>query len=66
MIVLWASGMRVRATATRLETLVGMLQQQLGRKALDKTGLDGGLRLASTKGPVPVLVIESVEKPTEN
>ena len=117
------SGMTVRATATPLATVIGMLQQQLGRTVLDRTGLDGlydfeltfspeglgspfgrgflplppqppggiagsasaapttasdpvpslftaiqelGLKLESTKGPVEVLVIESVEKPTEN
>jgi uncharacterized protein (TIGR03435 family) len=115
-----ANSMTVKATATRLATVVGMLQQQLGRKVVDKTGLDGlydleitfspeglespfgrgfplppgpagpaggappqptasdpvpslftaiqelGLKLESAKGPVEVLVIESVEKPTEN
>ena len=114
-------GMTMRGAATRLATVIGMLQQQLGRKVVDKTGLDGlydfeltfsleglespfgrgfplpppgaagppgatssqatasdpvpslftaiqelGLKLESTKGPVDVLVIESVEKPTEN
>ena len=115
------STMTVRATGTRLQVVVGMLQMQLGRKVVDKTGLDGlydfemsfspegldspfgrgfpllppgaagpaggvssqptasdpvpslftaiqelGLKLESTKGPVEVLVIDSVEKPTEN
>ena len=35
------SGITVRATATRLAVVVGMLQQQLGRRVVDKTGLDG-------------------------
>jgi len=115
------SGMTMRATATRVATMVGLLQQQLGRTVVDKTGLDGlfdfeltfsaeglgspfgrgfpqpqslppvgagagsasapapdavpslftaiqelGLKLESAKGPVGVLVVDSVEKPTEN
>jgi len=116
-------GMTLRATATRVATMVGLLQQQLGRTIVDKTGLDGlfdfeltfsaeglgspfgrgfplpqqlppvggptgpasapatspdpapslfaalqelGLKLESAKGPVEVLVVDSVEKPTEN
>jgi uncharacterized protein (TIGR03435 family) len=114
--------MTLRATATQLAIVVGMLQQQLGRRVVDKTGLDGlydfemtfsregldssfgrtllglppatgapargaasseptasdplpslftaiqelGLKLESTKGPVSVLVIDAVERPTEN
>jgi uncharacterized protein (TIGR03435 family) len=115
------TSMTLRATGTQLQVVIGMLQMQLGRKVLDKTGLDGlydfqltfspegldspfgrglplpppgaagpaggappqptaaepvpslftaiqeiGLKLESTKGPVEVLVIDSVEKPTEN
>jgi uncharacterized protein (TIGR03435 family) len=112
------TSMTVRATATPLAIVVGMLQQQLGRTVVDKTGLEGlydfeltfspegldspfgrgfpappppvggpagpvpaasdpvpslftavqelGLKLDSTKGPVEVLVIDSVDKPTEN
>jgi uncharacterized protein (TIGR03435 family) len=115
------SGMTVRATATRMAMVIGMLQQQLGRTIVDKTGLEGlydfeltfspeglespfgrgfplpppaagipatsatapatasdpvpslftavqelGLKLESTKGPVEVLVIDSVDKPSEN
>jgi len=112
--------MTVRATATPLAVVIGMLQQQLGRRVVDKSGLAGlydfemtfspegldspfgrgfplpppgaagpagatsqatasdpvpslftaiqelGLKLESTKGPVPVLVIDAVERPTEN
>ena len=117
-----ASGMTLRATATPFSTIVGLLQRQLGRPIVDKTGLEGlydfeltfspeglgspfgrgmpvpppplgggpagspaapvtaadpapslltaiqelGLKLESTRGPVEVLVIDSVEKPTEN
>ena len=116
------SGMTLRATATPFATIVGLLQRQLGRPIVDKTGLEGlydfeltfsaeglgspfgrgmpvppsplgggpagspaapvtaadpapslltaiqelGLKLESAKGPVEVLVIDSVEKPTEN
>ena len=115
------TSMTLRATGTQLQVVIGMLQMQLGRKVLDKTGLDGlydfeltfspeglespfgrglplpppgagapagsasaaptasdplpslftaiqelGLKLESAKGPVEVLVIDSVEKPTEN
>ena len=120
-IMMGTSGMTVRATATPLAVVVRMLQQQLGRTIVDKTGLEGlfdfeltfspeglespfgrgfplppppvgaptgsasaaptapdpvpslftaiqelGLKLESAKGPVEVLVIDSVEKPTEN
>jgi uncharacterized protein (TIGR03435 family) len=113
--------MTVRAMASPLTAIVRMLQLQLGRTIVDKTGLDGlydlemtfspeglespfgrgfplpppgaagpaggassqptasdpvpslftavqelGLKLESTKGPVEVLVIDSVAKPTEN
>jgi uncharacterized protein (TIGR03435 family) len=34
-------GMTLRATATPLPNLVGMLRQQLGRTIVDKTGLEG-------------------------
>jgi uncharacterized protein (TIGR03435 family) len=123
MMMMGPNGMTLRATATRLATMVGLLQQQLGRRVVDKTGLEGlfdfemtfsqeglsspfgrgfplpqqlppvgdpagsafaspaapdsvpslftaiqelGLKLESGKGPVEVLVIDSVEKPTEN
>ncbi len=123
MMTMGTNGMTLRATATRLATLVGLLQQQLGRTIVDKTGLEGlfdfemtfspeglgspfdrglplprqippvggptgaasdpatapdpvaslftaiqelGLKLEPAKGPVEVLVVDSVEKPTEN
>jgi uncharacterized protein (TIGR03435 family) len=108
----------VRSSAVGISTLIGFLQQQLGRPVVDKTGLTGlfdytlqfsreglpgsalaagpppaaglpgatgvapdapdpvpslftavqelGLRLESARGPVNVLVIESVQKPTPN
>ncbi len=103
---------QVSAKGMSMEALANQLSQQLGRRVVDKTGLDGtydielqftpepgqgggpfggpppgaaipaadssgptiftavqeqlGLRLESAKGPVPVLVIESLTKPTEN
>lgn len=113
------TGLTLRASAAPVATLVNMLQQQVGREVIDKTGLTGlfdftlefsreglpgpgiqgfgpapvpagpgpagtpptsadpvpslftaiqdlGLRLESAKGPVDVLVMESVQKPTEN
>jgi uncharacterized protein (TIGR03435 family) len=120
MMMMSSSSMTVRAGAAPFPTLVRMLQQQLGRMVVDKTGLEGlfdfeltfspeglqspfggrglplppgggpplgnaaapsaadpvpslftalqelGLKLDSAKGPVSVLVIDSVEKPTED
>jgi uncharacterized protein (TIGR03435 family) len=114
------NGMTLRATATPFANLVRVLQGQLGRTIVDKTGLEGlfdfeltysaeglgspfgrglplppqlppvggagasapaaadaapslfsaiqelGLKLESARGPIEVLVIDSVEKPTEN
>ena len=121
MMMMGPSGMTLRATAMPVATFVGLMQNQLGRTVVDKTGLEGlfdfeltfspeglgspfgrglptplppagaaggaastapaapdsapslltaiqelGLKLESAKGPVEVLVIDSVEKPTEN
>jgi uncharacterized protein (TIGR03435 family) len=120
MMMMSNNGMTLRASAAPFANLVRMLQQQLGRAVVDKTGLTGlfdfeltfnpdglqspfgrgvplppppppdgtpasapvtaadpvasiftsvqqlGLKLESTKAPVEVLVIDSVEKPTEN
>ena len=120
MIMMSNNGMTLRASATPFANLVRMLQQQLGRAIVDKTGLTGlydfeltftpdglqspfgrgvplppppppdggpvsapatpadpvpsiftsvqqlGLKLESTKAPIEVLVIDSVQKPTEN
>jgi uncharacterized protein (TIGR03435 family) len=121
MMMMGTGGMTMRATATPLPAIVRLLQQQLGRMIVDKTGLEGlfdfeltfspeglgspfggglppplppaggangpapavpsaadpmpslftaiqelGLKLESAKGPVEVLVIDSVEKPTAN
>ena len=121
MMMMGPNGMTVRATATAFAVVVRMLENQLGRTIVDKTGLAGlfdfeltfsadglqspfgrgfpaplppvggptgsgfaspsapdpgpslftaiqelGLKLESGKGPVEVLVIDSVEKPTEN
>jgi uncharacterized protein (TIGR03435 family) len=123
MMMMGPGGMTVRATATPFRAIVGLLQQQLGRTIVDKTGLEGlydfeltfsqeglqspfgrgfplpqqlppvgapggsasaaptapdsvaslftaiqelGLKLEPAKGPVEVLVVDSVEKPTEN
>ena len=120
MIMMSNNGMTLRASAAPFANLVRMLQQQLGRAIVDKTGLTGlfdfeltfnteglqspfgrgsplppppppdggpasapaaaadpvpslftsvqqlGLKLESTKAPIEVLVIDSVQKPTEN
>jgi len=121
MMMMGPNGMTMRATATRFDAVVRLLQNQLGRTIVDKTGLEGlfdfeltfsseglgspfgrglplppplpggpagptpaattsadsapslltaiqelGLKLESARGPVEVLVIDSVEKPTDN
>jgi len=119
MMMMGPAGMTMRAGATRFDAIVRLLQNQLGRTIVDKTGLEGlydfeltfspeglgspfgrglpmpppppgaaspsapvtaadpvpslftaiqelGLKLESGKGPVEVLVIDSVEKPTDN
>ena len=117
------TGQTLQASAMPISTLVGLLQQQVGRPVVDKTDLNGlfdfklefsreglapqgnpfggpappgpgpgaagpgpgagaaaadpvpslftaiqelGLRLESARGPVEVLVVDSVQKPTEN
>jgi uncharacterized protein (TIGR03435 family) len=89
---------RVTAHKMPMSVLASMLENQMERIVMDRTGLDGlfdfqlewalemnanaadvsapsvfsavqeqlGLRLESTKGPVEVIVIERVEKPSEN
>jgi hypothetical protein len=94
---------RFEATGLKLDSLVALISQTLGRTVIDKTGLAGlydltltwtsdptvdspasaddssssptiftaleeqlGLKLESAKGPVQVLVIDHIEKPTEN
>lgn len=120
MMMMGPNGMTMRATSSPVARLAGMLQNQVGRTIVDKTGLEGlydfeltfsqeglsspfgrgvpalppgaappggasasvttpdsvpslftaiqdlGLKLDSGKGPLEVLVIDSVEKPTEN
>jgi len=120
MMMMGPNGMTMRATSMPVARLAGMLQNQVGRTIVDKTGLEGlfdfeltfsqeglsspfgrglpalppgatppgaaspsvttpdsvpslftaiqdlGLKLESGKGPLEVLVIDSVEKPTEN
>jgi len=41
MMMMGPNGMTMRATATAVTTLVGLLQNQLGRTVVDKTGLAG-------------------------
>ena len=41
MMMMGPGGMTMRATATPFRTIVGLLQNQLGRTVVDKTGLDG-------------------------
>ena len=94
---------RLEATGFKLDSLVAVISQTLGRTVIDKTGLTGlydltltwtsdstvdspasaddspsspsiftaleeqlGLKLESAKGPVKVLVIDHIEKPSEN
>jgi uncharacterized protein (TIGR03435 family) len=103
---------QINAAGATMAILAQQLGQQLGRKVIDKTGLEGafdvelnwtpepgqgmgplggpppgavlpqtdsagptlftavqeqlGLRLESAKGPVTVIVIDSISKPTEN
>jgi uncharacterized protein (TIGR03435 family) len=119
MMMMGPNGMTMRAMATRFDAIVRLLQNQLGRTIVDRTGLEGlydfeltfsqeglnspfgrglplppppggapagtpavtaadpapsllsaiqelGLKLEPSKGSVEVLVIDSVEKPTEN
>ena len=93
------------ATAETIDRLLPVLEGEVGRPIIDRTGLKGmfsftlgwdpsleatgasspdssldsaglsiftalreqlGLRLESTKGPVPVYVVEKIERPTEN
>ena len=94
---------RFEATGLKLDSLVALISQTLGRVVIDKTGLTGlydltltwtsdttvdspasadvlsssptiftalgeqlGLKLESAKGPVKGLVIDHIEKPSEN
>ena len=119
MMMMGPNGMTLRATATPVATIVGLLQNQVGRTIVNKTDLEGlydfeltfsqeglsspfgrglpgpppgagpggaavtptapdsvaslftaiqdlGLKLEPGKGPVEVLVIDSVAKPTDN
>ena len=89
---------RLKATRMPMLVLASMLENQMDRLVIDKTGLEGvfdfqlewaldlnakasdaaapsvftaveeqlGLRLESTRAPVEVIVIDSVERPSEN
>jgi len=45
------TSMTVRTTAAPLATVIGMLQQQLGRTIVDKTGLEGLYEFELTFSP---------------
>ena len=52
----------------QMKMLVDLLSQFTGRHVRDKTGLTGrydfDLKFESSRGPVDVLIIDSVEAPT--
>jgi uncharacterized protein (TIGR03435 family) len=71
----------VEMVGVPVSRLVEMLANDAGRTVIDKTGLEGnfnfrldftalesqlGLRLKPTKGPVGVMIIDRVERPSEN
>jgi uncharacterized protein (TIGR03435 family) len=66
-----ASRNRIAGACVGLRDLAEQVSLMLDTLVIDKTGLDAleeqlGLKLESTRGPVDVLVIDSVSEPTDN